>query len=155
ERGGVMRELSFISAFAACVALCGAAGCSRPPAIVNELQPLLQDDPPCLELPATAVATPAVGVAAPPQGPATLDISVTNNDSAGCAPRSFDFFTLGIVSGFTVDPWYALLDQVAPGATLHVTVTISASFLTAPGTYPISFFVGTLPDDSGTVVSVG
>jgi hypothetical protein len=58
--------------------------------------------------------------------PAILDISITNNNSAACAPATFDFVANPDTPGITLDPpafTRATTPPVASGATVHVTVT--------------------------------
>jgi hypothetical protein len=93
----------------------------------------------CVRAQPSVSVTPLEGPAVTPDTPVTFTVSVTNNNSATCAPELF--------RGFASTP-PELRSSSAPsfvpvfsGETANLTFDISAGEETEPGTYPVTFFV--------------
>jgi hypothetical protein len=96
----------------------------------------------CLRRPATLVLTPSV---TPPTQPGTtvaFDLSIRNENSAGCVASPFAPFFQSLPDGLQVSAGLPATEPLAPGATAHVAVPIASNEEAEPGprTFTMSAF---------------
>jgi hypothetical protein len=70
--------------------------------------------------------------------PVAFDLAITNNDSASCAPETFEVFS---ETFFPLTAPFPPPVTVAPGQTAHVIINVSTPKMTAAGSYPVTFVV--------------
>jgi hypothetical protein len=95
----------------------------------------------CIRGTPTVAGSPAMSAPTLPGTPASFDIAITNHSSPSCGPEDFTFFPQFFFPGIQVDPGFSFVPQIAPGATGHVTMNVTATDEPDPGTFTIPFFV--------------
>jgi hypothetical protein len=93
----------------------------------------------CLRGAPTITGTPSASAPTPAGTPVSFDIAITSHDTPACAPADFFFQLNSFTPGISVDPNFQVINQVAPGATAHLTMTATASDDVDSGTFPIEF----------------
>lgn len=107
----------------------------------------------CIPRPATVVLTPAETPPILPGTTVTFDLSIRNENSAGCIPSSFEPFLQSLPEGLQAGASFPATAPLAPGATAHVPVPITSNEEADPG--PRTFTVAVFDFGSSAIAGLG
>jgi hypothetical protein len=104
----------------------------------------------CFPVSPSIAVTPANGaLSAPPGSPATIDIALTNHNTAACGPITFTLQTFNFDGRLTLDPAFSAQSAPVPsGSTGHMTLTATPGDSVDPGTNLFFDFEVTEPTTS-------
>jgi Concanavalin A-like lectin/glucanases superfamily len=103
----------------------------------------------CIHRPATLTLTPAVTPPVLPGTTITFDLSIRNENSAGCFPSSFEPFFASVPDGLQANAGIPATAPLAPGATAHVPVPVTSNEEADPGPRPFTMSVFDLTGSFG------
>jgi hypothetical protein len=92
----------------------------------------------CLHGAPTLSVKPVDGPSVPAGTPVAYDVTLTNHNTASCAPQDF-FSFVNIPGDFSSDNFFQQFPPTGPGESATVTFNIQSGEETEPDTYPISF----------------
>jgi hypothetical protein len=92
----------------------------------------------CLHGAPTLTVQPVDGPAVQAATPVAYDVTVTNHDSASCAPEQL-FAVVNLPGDFSADNFFQQFPPTASGESATVTFNVQSGEETEPDTYPISF----------------